>query len=289
MRLGGKSLILTAMKLVLLVTAMAVLGCDAAENTLTPAEKSEGWVLLFDGQTYGGWLDPAKKNPPGDSWVIDSGMIRTRLKPRIAEDLLSEREYRDFELKFDWRVSPGGNTGLKYRLQRALFVDESKTEEGPGGFEGMLGRELAGNRSDRAKLAPDGKAFEYTIGFEFQLIDDAKHPDALRGPDRRTGALYSMIPAKTSTARPAGEWNSSVLRVVGDNFEHSVNGVKVLEGSLKDPAVRAGVEKRWKDVPAIREMLTNPKPAGRIALQHHGDEVWFRNLKIRELSGSRPR
>lgn len=283
MRSGGKSLILAAMKLVLLSTVIAVFGCAAADNTLTPAEKQEGWTLLFDGKSYRHWLDPAKKNQPGDSWVIEDGCFKSRLKPRIAEDLLSEREYGDFELKFDWRVSPGGNTGLKYRLQRVLFVDESKTESGPGGFESMLGRELAGGRSDRSKLAPEAHGFEYTIGFEFQLIDDERHADAKRGADRRTGALYSMIAAKSAAARPAGEWNSSTLRVVGNRVEHSVNGVKVLEASLKDPAVRAGVEKRWKDVPAIREMLTNPKPAGRIALQHHGDEVWFRNLRIREI------
>jgi hypothetical protein len=205
------------------------------------------------------------------------------VKPRISEDLLSEREYGDFELRFDWKVSPGGNTGLKYRLQSSVFVDHSKAQKGPGGFEGMLGREISNPKSDRAKLAPDSTGFVYTVGFEYQLIDDASHADALRGSDRRTGALYSMIPPREGFANKAGEWNSSRLIVRGDHFEHWLNGEKVNDGSLSDPRVIAGVEKRWKDVPVVREALLKPRPRGFIALQHHEDEVWFRNIRIREL------
>ena len=255
----------------------------AADNTLSADEKHEGFTLLFDGKTFRNWQDPAKKNQPGDAWTISDGMFKTVLKPRIEVDLQTEREYGDYELRFDWRVSEGGNTGLKYRLQRSIFVDKTKIQQGPGGFEGLLGREISNPRSDRSQLLPAVGGFVYTVGFEYQLIDDQRHPDAKRGPDRRTGALYSMIPPVDGHAKPAGEWNSSRLIVRGDRVEHWLNGTKVLDASLKDERVIAGVNKRWKDVPSIREHLTNPRPRGFIALQHHGDEVWFRNIRIREM------
>jgi hypothetical protein len=263
--------------------AACVLSLGAADNTLTDAEKTEGFRLLFDGSTFTNWQDPGKNNQPGDAWAVENGTLKTRVKPHIEEDLLTDREYGDFELRFDWRVSQGGNTGLKYRLQREIFVDSTKVQAGPGGFEGLLGREISNPKSNRQTLAPTAKGFVYTVGFEYQLIDDKRHADALRGPDRRTGALYSMIPHTEGYAKPAGEWNASRLIVRGDRVEHWLNGTKVLDASLRDPRVISGIEKRWKDVPSIREALIHPKPAGFIGLQHHGDEVWFRNIRIREL------
>ena len=262
---------------------LMVLTATAADNTMTPAEKEAGWVLLFDGKTMNGWRDPGKRNPPGDAWVIDNGTLKTRAKPRLAEDLLSAEAYGNFELVFDWRVSPGGNTGLKYRLQRMIFIDDTKKQEGPGGFEAMLGREIADPRSDRANMSPGATGSEYTVGFEFQLIDDQKHADARKDLRHTTGALYSMIPPSAQAARPAGEWNEARLVVRGNRVEHWLNGTKVMDASLDSEPVRVGVTKRWSKVPAILEALTKPKPEGPIALQHHGDEVWFRNLKIRRF------
>jgi hypothetical protein len=259
-------------------------GTAAADNILSPAERKAGWILLFDGKTMNGWRDPAKRNPPGDAWVIEHGTLKTRAKPRLAEDLVTAESYGDFELMFDWRVSPGGNTGLKYRLQKFIFIDDTKKQTGPGGFEGMLGREIANPRSDRSTMAPDATGSEYTVGFEFQLIDDQKHADARRDLRHTTGSLYSMIAPSGQAARPAGEWNHARLVVQGNRVEHWLNGTKVLEASLDSEPVRAGVAKRWSQVPAIFEALTKPKPEGPIALQHHGDEVWFRNLKIRRLA-----
>src|SRR5689334_23299351 len=100
-------------KLLLPFVAGALLAC-AADNTLTAEEKRAGFRLLFDGRSFQHWQDPAKKNAPGDAWEIVDGTLKTRLKPRISEDLLSDREYGDFELRFDWKVSEKGNTGLKY-------------------------------------------------------------------------------------------------------------------------------------------------------------------------------
>jgi hypothetical protein len=256
-----------------------------ADNTLTPGEQQAGFKLLFDGKTMHGWRDPATATPAGDSWAIEDGCLKTRPKPRISEDLISEESFSDFELKFDWRISPRGNTGVKYRIQRSIFIDESKRKRGASGFEEMLGQELAEPLSDRARMAPDATGQEYTIAYEFQLIDDAMGGAARRRGDHLhdTGALYSMLPPIAKAARPAGEWNESRLVVKGDHVEHWINGTKVLEASLASEEGRAGVTKRWAAAPAIRDMLLNAKPSGPISLQHHGTAVWFKNLKIRRL------
>ena len=137
------------MRLVALFSLMAFTAA-AEDNALTLAEKSAGWVLLFDGQTMKGWRDPAKRNPAGDAWVIDKGTLKTRPKPRLAEDLLSAEHYGDFELVFDWRVSPGGNTGLKYRLQRMIFIDDTKNSRVPA----VLRRCWAGKSQIHYPTAP---------------------------------------------------------------------------------------------------------------------------------------
>lgn len=269
------------MKRLFLISLAVVSVAGAADNTLAPAEKKAGWRLLFDGKTMRGWQDPAKKSQPGDAWFIEDGCLRTKLKPRIAEDLLSEESFGDFELMFDWRISPRGNTGVKYRIQDTVFVDNTKIQRGAGGFEGLLGREVAGRPSNRATLAPAATAQDYTVGFEMQLLDDERHPDAKRDPRHVTGALYSMIAPTAAAARPAGEWNSGRIVLKGSRFEHWINGKKVLEGTLDDPRVREGVTKRWGPAPTILKALTEPKPRGPICLQHHGDAVWFKNIKVR--------
>jgi hypothetical protein len=266
-------------ELALLVLAAAV--ALPADNVLTSEEQKAGWVLLFDGSTMRGWRDPSRQNPPGDSWAIEEGCLRTRQKPRISEDLVSEASYGDFELAFDWRISPGGNSGVKYRIQKLIFLDNSKVK--PGRFESMVAGELSSPVSDRPALAPGATGQEYGIAFEMQLLDDDRHPDARNGPRYRTGALYGMIPPVTTAAKQPGEWNSGRILVKGDHTEHWINGVKVLESSLSDEGVREGATKRWGQYPAVLRMFTEPKPAGPISLQHHGDQVWFRNIKIRGL------
>src|SRR3954452_13270384 len=127
------------MRTILLAT-LSTLALSAAENTLTPAEKNDGWKLLFDGKTFNHWRDPSKEAPPGDSWAIEDGCFTTRPKPHIEEDLISADSYGDFELQFDWRVSEGANTGLKYRLQRTVFLDPSKEQKAP--FESIVQQEI---------------------------------------------------------------------------------------------------------------------------------------------------
>jgi len=268
------------MRFTLLLLCLACLTITAAENTLTPDERKQGYKLLWDGKTFEGWKDPAKKNVPNNAWVIENGTLKTVVQgKKFSEDLITNKQYGDYELLFDWKLSPGANTGLKYRIQQEVFLDEGKA--GSGNFEQKMGRETSEHLSDHAKYT-GGPAQLYTVGFEFQLLDDEHHPDGRRDASHRTGALYSFIPADKQAEKPIGEWNTSRLVLKGDHFEHWLNGVKVLEGSLKDPRVREGAEKRWASAPIIRDELINAKPTGSIALQHHGDEVWFRNIKIKE-------
>lgn len=255
----------------------------AADNILTREEKQAGWILLFDGSTLRNWRNPATRDQPRDAWAIEDGALKTRLNPRIEEDLVTEASFRDFELVFDWRVAPGGDTGVKYHAQRLIFIDHTKARRGPNGYVASMDRALHDRSMRRSKLAPGATAHVYTVAFEMQLIDDERSPDGKRGPQYGTGSLYGMIAAEPARTRPAGQWNSGRVLVKGFHIEHWVNGVRVLDGWLSAPEVPQGVLARWKDAPGVIKMLTHPKPSGPIALQHHGEEAWFRNVKVRRL------
>jgi len=267
----------------LAAAAAACVTGKAADNTLAPIEKQAGFKLLFDGKTFDGWRNPADEQPPGDSWIIEDNCLKTTPKPRITEDLISKESYGDFELKFDWRISPRGNTGVKYRIQRTIFMDSSKVDR-KAGFEASLEHEVKSHVSDRAKMAPETTGQEYTVSYEFQLIDDAVGNAAkLDGGVHDIGALYSMIPPRIKAQHPPLEWNTGRLVVKGDHFEHWINGVMVLDGSLHSEQAHEGTAKRWVNAPTIRETLIHAKPVGPLSLQHHGAAVWFKNLKIRPL------
>src|SRR5436190_1993736 len=159
-----------------------------APNTLTPKEKAAGWKLLFDGETMNGWEDVSKLNPPGDSWTIEDGALKSVPHPKLREDLFSKELFGDFELTWEWKIAPNGNSGLKYRVQDRFFVDERRVKE-YGKFENLANESIRTRKTKRE----DGTQ-EYIVGFEFQMIDDNGHPDAKRGPYYQAGALYSMIP-----------------------------------------------------------------------------------------------
>ena len=230
-----------------LLLALAAGAAFAADNVLTPEEKKAGWILLFDGSTLRNCRNPATKDQPRDAWVIEAGALKSRVHPRIEEDLVTEASFRDFELVFDWRVAPGGDTGVKYHVQHLIFIDQTKARRGPNGYVGSMERALHDRSMSRSKLAPGATAHVYTVAFEMQLIDDERSPDGKKGPKYGTGSLYGMIAAEPAPVHPAGEWNSGRLVVKGDHIEHWVNGVKVLDGSLASPEVREGALARWKD------------------------------------------
>src|SRR5665811_334374 len=178
---------LEAMPHVLRITALAcaaVLAANAADNQLTAQEKAAGWRLLFDGKTYAGWEDPTKKSPPGNAFTIEDGCLKSLPHHNLEEDLFTLETFRDFELEFDWKISSGGNSGVKYRIQdRVMLADEIPGQK----FEHRVNASMKNRRKDRP-----AKGQEYVIGFEYQVLDNEKNPDARRGANHQAGALYDL-------------------------------------------------------------------------------------------------
>jgi hypothetical protein len=265
----------TFLALALLVTAPVAY---AQNNQLTPLEKSSGWILLFDGKTMKNWVDPRLKTPAGNAWNITTdGCLHTRSKPNINEDLFSEATYSDFELSFEWKISVAGNSGLKYRIQDHRFLAPAVKGEK---FEERVNRTMNAPLVARSEHNQD-----YVIGFEYQITDNDKNSDALHaGPKHSTGALYDMVAPTDARPKPVGEFNQSRIVVRGTHVEHWLNGVKVVDSDLNSPDAITGIKKRWAPAPAVAGLLSNePKKDCPISLQNHGDEAWFRNIKIKRL------
>src|SRR5579863_5112069 len=206
----------------LLVFAMlAALPVGAADNQLTFQEKAAGWNLLFDGTTFANWVDPTRQSPPGTSFTIEDGCLKATSHPAIEEDLFSAGTYSDFELEWDWKISPRGNSGLKYRIQDHVFLPAHYVPR----FEDNVNAALTNRRTDRP-----AKGQDYVIGFEYQITDNTANSDALsNGPRHQTAALYDIFPADKDVTKPVGEFNHSRLVVKGDHVEHWLNGEKVLD------------------------------------------------------------
>jgi hypothetical protein len=232
-----------------------------APNTLTDAERDAGWRLLFDGKTFDGWRGLGRDAVPEGHWAIQDGTIHKIAsgdvptqadgQPLAGGDLMTDEAFRDFELVLEWKVSPGANSGVKYNVSEAMSTAE-----------------------------PPASA---ALGFEYQVLDDENHPDAQNGPNRTAGALYDLIPPGEGKAlRPVGEFNEARILFNGNHGEHWLNGVKVVEFELDSP--------RFAELLAASKYAPlngfADRRAGHIILQDHGDDVWFRNIKIRVLDGN---
>jgi len=241
------------------------------------AEAQDGWIVLFDGKTMNHWVDPRQRTPPADAWTIEDGCLKAQKKPRITEDLFSDQTFRDFELEFDWKISPGGNSGVKYRIQDHLWVP--RQPEAKVKFEIQVEQGFLHRIAERP-----AKGQDYVIGFEYQMTDDSANRDAKSNPKHTAGALYDMVAPSSSPAHPVGEFNHSRIVVRGNHVEHWMNEVKVVDSSLDSPAALQGIERRWQAAPHVLDLLkTQPNKECPISLQNHGDEAWFRNIKIRKL------
>lgn len=253
----------------------------APPNALTAEQKRAGWKLLFDGRSLAGWRQAAE-----GAWSVEDGCIHAVPRPLLREDLVTEEEFGDFELVFEWKVAPGANSGVKYLIQDSVLVDEKQLPEGTRlSFEQQVGWFLAHRSAKRELVRPGSGAQVYPVAFEYQVIDDRKHIDALYNASSRAGALYRMAAPSAQAARPAGEFNEGRIVLRGLHVEHWLNGVKVVDIRLDDPQVRASIEKRWPaDNPVRRLLVEIPKRRSPVALQHHNDEAWFRNIRIRPLN-----
>jgi len=215
----------------------------APANQLTEAQKSEGWKLLFDGQTMNGWR--TFKNKENNTWEVLDGTLHCKSSSDTTAtqraDIITTEMYANYELSFDFKIAPQGNSGLIYRV----------TEE----FE-----------------------VPYASGPEYQIIDDIGYPGELKDVNK-TGANYDVQVAENKTLNPAGEWNTGKLVVNTNHVEHWVNGVKVLEYEFASDDWKAKVAaSKWKEYPGYGKATS-----GYIDLQDHGSEVWFRNIMIKNL------
>jgi len=222
-------------------------------NSLSDFEVRAGWKLLFDGKSSDGWKGAYKQSFPEKGWEIRDGILKV-LQSSGGEstnggDIVTIEKFSAFDLSFDFNLSPGANSGLKY------FV--TLTENNPGS----------------------------AIGLEYQLLDDSLHPDAKMGisGNRTLASLYDLIKAEKTTRfiKPSGKWNTGRIVVHPNNHaEHYLNGIKVLEYERGSQAYRDLVAiskyKIWPNFGEAKE--------GHILLQDHGNEVSFRSIKIRKLN-----
>ena len=262
--------------LIVLVSLSMPLWSGPPPNTLTAEEKRGGWTLLFDGTSMKGWVDPRRQNPAGDAWSIEDGCLKAKSKPRITEDLFSVPTFGDFELVFEWRIAAAGNSGVKYRIQDHFFVVYSTPKRK---FELEAEKSLATRSGKRLSEGQD-----YVVGFEYQITDDQTNSDSKSNPKHTAGALYDMQAPSSHAAKPVGEFNQGRIVLRGNRVQHWLNGAQVVDASLDSTESLAAIDGRWGQSPLIRELLVKqPRKRAPISLQNHGDEAWFRGIKIRRL------
>ncbi len=220
------------------------------KNNLTYTEKENGWRLLWDGTDTGQWRGAKLDSFPDKGWEIENGVLSVLSsggeEARAGGDIVTKETFSDFELKVDFKLSESANSGIKYYVDTEL-----------------------------------NKAEGSAIGLEYQILDDARHPDAKLGNhegSRTLASLYDLIMAKPDKpARPIGEWNQATIISKNNSVSHWLNGVKVLEYERGSPEFRKLVaESKYKIWPNFGEAEQGP-----ILLQDHGDLVSFRNIKIK--------
>jgi len=224
-------------------------------NALTAEEQEQGWILLFDGATFEGWRGLGREGVPEGHWIIENGAIKKVPsgevplqedgQPLQGGDLMTSRSFEDFELYFEWKIGPAGNSGIKYNVSEEMSVS----------------------------YPPEYAA----LGFEYQILDDEKHPDAKNSDNRTAAALYDLLAPEGKILKPVGEYNSGRIVFNGDHGEHWLNGVKILEYELGSARMEDLLQaSKYRDISGFAD-----KRKGHIVLQDHTDAAWFRSIKIR--------
>ena len=233
----------------LVVLALGTVPQAQAPNTLTAAEKQQGWVLLFNGQTFDGWRQCNGTAMPAN-WVVEDQAMKVFTAPGrkpgqgAGGDILYDvKKFRDFELSIDWKTEKAGNSGIFFAV-----------------------REVPGQPIYYA--APEVQVLDNVDATDNQLVSHL------------AGSLYDMLPAASNSVKPAGEWNTIVIRVKDGRVTHTQNGMKVVEYTLWTPEWDAMVQvSKFKTFKGFIEGIAKE---GYIGLQDHGYAIWFRSIKIRE-------
>ena len=206
-------------------------------NTLTSAERAAGWRLLFDGSSTAGWRGYRQATVPAGWQVVDGTLTRTG----GGGDLITIDQFANFELKIDWMIAAGGNSGIMYRVSEAADAT-------------------------------------FLTGPEFQVLDNAGHPDGGSGLSS-AGACYGLYAPSQDVTRPPGSWNEVRVVANGAHVEHWMNGVKIIEYEIGSADWLA----RFQASPHRDAAGYGRESRGFIAVQDHGDRVAYRNIKIRVL------
>lgn len=213
-------LIYTLCAVALLQLTVSPVFAERSPNTLTAEEQSAGWKLLFDGKTSTGWRGVEMQTFPAEGWKVENGELKV-LKGFKKGDIVTTDEFENYELVWEWNLSEGGNSGVKYNLVNPKIP----------------------------------------LGCEFQLLDDLKHDDGIRnGPIHHTGSLYDLIPPPPDKKlNPPGQWNECRLIVKGNHVEHWLNGAKIVEYEFGSDALKAKIAKsKYKDNKDFGEKRKSP-------------------------------
>lgn len=239
-------------------TIMLTYLCDPMGEKVDSAAfpvDDEGYAVIFNGKDLTGWRGYGR-NYVTEKWSIDSlGNMHFAAGPGEGGDIMFGHSFDNFDIAFDWKVSEGANSGFFY-----LVTEVADSTVVPYA----------------CMSAP-----------EYQILDNANHPDANYGIDgnRQSASLYDMIPAKPQNSNPWGEWNTARVVVNNGHVEHYQNGEKVLEYDIFNPEWTERLqackfsEQAWPEA----FVLMNAPHGGYVAFQDHGDEIWIRNVRVKEL------
>lgn len=232
-------------KKLLILAVVALAGCSTSKKVKNMDTKSTktDFISLFDGKTTTGWHTYGKSTIVSD-WKIEDGTLHLSPESSGGGDLVTDQEYDNFHLKLEWKISPNGNSGIIFYVHEDTLKYKNTYNTGP----------------------------------EMQVLDNNGHPDA-KIHKHRAGDLYDLVASKSEPVKPANEWNQVEIISNKGKLDFFLNGVNIVSTNLWDADWQKLLEgSKFKTMPGF-----GTYKSGKIALQNHGDEVWYRNIKIQKL------